>query len=148
MGIGGGIDALEVTVQHHLLLTFRGKGIMPMISHRKSRFLILSLPNKHKFLSNTLIFNVFANISLNFILYKTSTNPLLILYLSSTKSLLFFYKSLLQKRALYCNKGSLYDDKGSLFRALHSLIQRGLAVMSCQPFYYELKSNKKNIFLP
>ena len=68
MGIGGGIDALEVTVQHHLL-TFREKGIMPVISHRRSRFLILSLPNKHKFLSTTLIFNVFANISLNFILY-------------------------------------------------------------------------------
>ncbi len=27
MGIGGGIDALEVTVQHHLL-TFREKGII------------------------------------------------------------------------------------------------------------------------
>jgi hypothetical protein len=35
-----------------------------------------------------------------------------------------------------------------IFRALHSLIQRGLAVMSCQSFYYELKSSKKNIFLP
>ena len=158
MGIGGGIDALEVTVQHHLL-TFREKGIMPVISHRRSRFLILSLPNKHKFLSNTLILLGFREYFLQFypllILYLSSTKPLPILYQNSTKSLLFFYKSLLQKRALYCNKrsllrnkGSLYDDKGSLFRALHSLIQRGLAVMSCQSFYYELKSSKKNIFLP
>jgi hypothetical protein len=35
-----------------------------------------------------------------------------------------------------------------IFRALRSLIQGGLAVVGCQPFYYELKSCKKNIFLP
>ena len=66
MGIGGGIDALEVTVQHHLLLTFRGKGTMPVISHKRSRFLILSLPNEHKFLSNTLILLGFREYFLKF----------------------------------------------------------------------------------
>jgi hypothetical protein len=73
MGIGGGIDALEVTVQHHLLFTFRGKGTIPVISHRRSRFLILSLPNEHKFLSNTLILLGFREYFLKFY-------PLLILY--------------------------------------------------------------------
>ena len=112
MGIGGGIDALEVTVQHHLFLTFRGKGTMPVISHRRSRFLILSLPNKHKFLSNTLILLGFCEYFLQFY-------PLLILYLSSTKPLLNLYSfstnRLLQKHVLCCNKRSLLRNKGSLF---------------------------------
>jgi hypothetical protein len=38
MGIGGGIDALEVTVQHHLLLTFRGKDNASDFSQKKSIF--------------------------------------------------------------------------------------------------------------
>ena len=96
MGIGGGIGALEVTVQHHLLLTFRGKGIMPMISHRRSRFLILSLPNEHKFLSNTLILLGFREYFLKFY-------PLLILYLSSTKPLPILYQnSTYLLHSIYC----------------------------------------------
>ena len=119
MGIGGGIDALEVTVQHHLFLTFRGKGTMPVISHRRSRFLILSLPNKHKFLSNTLILLGFCEYFLQFY-------PLLILYLSSTKPLLNLYSfstnRLLQKHVLCCNKRSLLRNKGSLFCNKTSLL--------------------------
>ena len=123
MGIGGGIDALEVTVQHHLLLTFRGKGIMPMISHRRSRFLILSLPNKLKYLSNTPILLGFREYFLKFypllILYLSSTNPLPILYQNSTNLLHSIYcRSMFlccNKRSLLRNKGSLFCNKTSLF---------------------------------